>query len=69
MEDLIRSRRKRERERLEIEELQKNSAALLDKNARLSAEQNCLNRLLSEAEQCVAQLSASSQQQGYGGFV
>ncbi|KAL7580635.1 hypothetical protein ACA910_002151 [Epithemia clementina (nom. ined.)] len=69
MEDLIRSRRKRERERLEIEELQKNSAALLDKNAMLSAEQNCLSRLLSEAEQCVAQLSASSQQQGYGGFV
>ncbi|KAL7557722.1 hypothetical protein ACA910_005281 [Epithemia clementina (nom. ined.)] len=57
MEDLIRSRRKRERHRIEFEELKQDSARLVEENKRLVTERDRLTRLWTEAEQCVAQLS------------
>ncbi|KAL7580632.1 hypothetical protein ACA910_002148 [Epithemia clementina (nom. ined.)] len=69
MEDLIRSRRKRERQRIEFEGLKEDSSRLVEENRRLVAERDRLNGLLLEAEQCVADLSASSQQQGYRGLL
>ncbi|KAL7580617.1 hypothetical protein ACA910_002134 [Epithemia clementina (nom. ined.)] len=56
MADLIRSRRKRERHRIQFEELKTESSDLVRQNKRLQAEHERLNSLLEEAEQCVARL-------------
>ncbi|KAL7575190.1 hypothetical protein ACA910_018678 [Epithemia clementina (nom. ined.)] len=56
MEDVIRSRRKRERQRLEFQQLQLDSSRLVRENELLKQEQTLLARLWTEAEQCVAQL-------------
>lgn len=60
MEDLIRSRRKRERQRLEFGELKEDSTLLMQENQRLVAEQTRLENLLADAEQCVSRLSSSA---------
>ncbi|KAL7575197.1 hypothetical protein ACA910_018685 [Epithemia clementina (nom. ined.)] len=55
-EDVIRSRRKRERKRWEFQQLQQDSSRLVRENELLKQEQTRLTRLWTEAEQCVAQL-------------
>ena len=60
MADMLRSRQKRERQRVELQNLKDHSSALIDENERLQAERYRLERLLIEAEECVADLSTDS---------
>ena len=57
VKDILRSRQKRERRRVEFQSLREESTELEADNQRLLTEQARLQRLLAEAEECVAQLS------------
>ncbi|KAL7557106.1 hypothetical protein ACA910_002355 [Epithemia clementina (nom. ined.)] len=58
--DMLYSRRKREREQVKIQQLKDQSAYLVQENELLVVEQDRLQKLLLEAEDCVADLSATS---------
>ncbi|KAL7555989.1 hypothetical protein ACA910_006138 [Epithemia clementina (nom. ined.)] len=68
MADLLYSRQKRERQRVQFDNLKEESTTMSVEHERLQAEHERLHRLVKEAEECIAALSSPPDGGSRGGF-